>query len=184
MNWKKLGVKTNEELQEIVTGILQRNPLPEETVIGFNTVQERPSLWWVALIGVFWAFLIKSHILVLTNRRLILIRLGLLDNQPKSFAEYPRDNIQFIGFSHLLTTSKLILRLPDGKRRNYFFVRNRSWRTTAEIITASLSGRPVEEIRELGYRNKRKSIIKQLLTLVIVIVFLVWIYIIGSRQNP
>lgn len=117
--------KVEEKMKVVVERVLQEDKVPEEVLLDFFMVQERPSGWYFLLLGGFYVLLAKGYILISTNKRLLLVEMGAR-NEPVSRVSYPLSQLTFSEFfSRSLVTSNLVLIFPDGKKRKFTSIKAR-----------------------------------------------------------
>mgnify|MGYP001585750775 CR=1 FL=1 len=85
--FSSLGFKKTDEFTASINQLLQEHGFAGETLKTFTFAQEIPTFWYAAIIGIFWAFLIKNHLLILTDKHLIVVDMDAFSNF-SSFASY------------------------------------------------------------------------------------------------
>jgi len=144
--FSSIGFKTNEDWRSDAEKILQENGVPGETLIGYAFIQEKPSTGYIALIGPLFAFLIKYHLLILTNQRLIVGDTDAL-NKLKSFIPYSLKEIHLVKLSKGLLQTGLTLQFPDGTKRTFSFYKAHGGEQTAEKIANAVSGYTIDQLK-------------------------------------
>lgn len=147
--FSSMGFKTNEDWRLDAEKILQENALPSEILIDYAFIQEKPSTGYIALIGPLFSFLIKFHLLILTNQRLIIGDTDAL-NKLKSFTPYFLKEVSLIKLSKGLLQTGLTLQFPDGAKRTFSFFKAQGGEQTAEKIANAVSGNTVDQLKGQG----------------------------------
>lgn len=147
--FSSMGFKTNEDWRLDAEKIFQENVVPGETLVDYAFTQERPSTGYIALIGPLFLILIKFHLLILTNQRLIIGDTDAL-NKLKSFTPYSLKEVGFIKLSKGLLQTGLTLQFPDGAKRTFSFYKVHGGEQTAEKIANAVSGNTVDQLKNQG----------------------------------
>jgi len=144
-----LGFKGREELLKIASDAVSRNAQPDEVMVDMiPQARVDPSIgffaFFGALIGSFLAVLLgalvtKFFMVILTNKRLIFVEMGMTFNV-LAVNGYFLNEVKLIKFKRGLLQYKMVLLLP-GQTKNMVLrmPKNGLWKLAPEKIAAALT---------------------------------------------
>lgn len=113
-------------------------PGEEILALGFATVS--PRLWLYFLLGpIVNTFLVRPHYVVLTNRRLLLLRPSLTGRHADQVFAHPASAVSVVRFKTGVLRTSLWIRGPDGRETRLEF--GRTWAPEAASIRIGLATR-------------------------------------------
>jgi len=169
----KLGIKIREKSRPVVQQLMQATSVADEQLTDFSQVREQPAAWttvvfWGLLFPwgyLLWAFLIKASILVLTNKRLLIIHLTMF-NKPKSYTDYNRGEIRYIDLASRQLGSELILEVNGGKRK-FTFLPTKFGTDEALTIASNLSGSSQQKLLLTSKKAAKKRVLIDIISILL-----------------
>ena len=87
----------------------------EQIVMTVSHVQTGPTPWFQALFGILFLFWVKYQALVLTDRRVLVIKKSMMSGRPRAIdAAYPRNQVKVLDYREPKVWGKLTLDYGSG----------------------------------------------------------------------
>ena len=141
--FSKIGFKSVEEVKSYIDQTLIANKLPDESLVEFALVQEKPSNWYFLLGGLIWAVLIKNHILIITSKRLLIVDVNAV-NKPTSFTPFNLSEISLNKFSKGIISPEITILFPNNRKRKFTFAKLGGGKEKAQKIAEIISQQPAQ----------------------------------------
>src|SRR5690349_10224511 len=126
-------VKISEKYKGVVNTVLQKYPEKGEQLIDFVWGRKKISVGYTLLIGVLALLLQRYILLVLTNKRVLIIELDLL-SKPDNFLAFPKEEVKVKKVSSGLFITTIELSLPEKKNIKMTFSRAGGWAEKAKKL--------------------------------------------------
>lgn len=151
--FSSLGFKKTDEFTASINQLLQEHGFAGETLKTFTIAQEMPTFWYAAIIGIFWAFLIKNHLLILTDKHLIVVDMDAFSNF-SSFASYSFQELKITKISRFFLVRRLKISFPDSKEKTFSISLLNDGEKRAEEIVSSITGTSINQFQAAIIPNK------------------------------